>query len=84
MITDVMQCNGSEEDMPCIHMTKQQPNRVKRHCPLPGCESKAPFVRLANHIHSYHKITSREERRMWLNKARQNVRFGYTIILKCF
>lgn len=47
--------------------------RIKRMCPLPGCESKGSFVRLADHIHYYHKIWDALERRKWLCKAKKNV-----------
>ena len=68
--TVTIQSDDSDDDV----MIKRKPNRVKRSCPLPGCESKAPFVRLANHIRNFHNITSGEERRKWLQRAKQNVR----------
>ena len=71
MITAVIQSDDSEDD---ILVNKKQPHRVKRRCPLPGCESKAPFVRLANHIRNFHNIKSQEERRKWLYEAKGNVR----------
>ena len=69
-LTVIAQSDDSDNDV----MIKKLPNRVRRSCPLPGCESKAPFVRLANHIRNFHNITSGEERRKWLQRARQHVR----------
>lgn len=51
-----------------------RPKRIKRPCPLPGCQSKRSFVRLANHIRDFHKIKDIAERKMWLAKAKRNVR----------
>ena len=83
MIIDLEKSDESEVDM-AFRIEKRQPNRVKRRCPLPGCESRPPFARLAKHIHNYHKIKSCEERRKWLKRARQNVRFSFTnIVLAC-
>lgn len=73
LITAVILSDDSEGDI-TETIDKKQPYRIKRQCPLPGCESKAPYVKLANHIRNYHNITSAEERRKWLYKARKNVR----------
>lgn len=54
-------------------MHNNQTKRVKRRCPLPGCEKRPPLVRLSNHIRQYHQINSGTERQKWLVKAKVSV-----------
>ena len=70
-----MALSHSEDDM-CMSSgmyDTQQQRRIKRKCPLPGCERRPPLARLSNYIREYHKIESEHERQKWLAKAKTNV-----------
>jgi len=50
--------------------SKRKPQRVKKDCPFPKCESKQ-LAKLADHLHYVHHINDATERKKWLQKAKE-------------
>ena len=46
------------------------PKRVARKCPIPGCKTIRPLVKLADHIRVIHPEYDETQRHLWLQKAR--------------
>lgn len=58
---------------------KRKPRRVRKDCPFPKCQAKH-LQKLADHLHYVHRITDTNERKRWLQKAKE-VQSCYCIIL---
>ena len=47
------------------------PKRVPRKCPIPGCKTTQPLMKLADHIRLLHPEYNQTQRHIWLQKARK-------------